>query len=247
MSNVKSELLKLMGKKSRTDFLNEETLDEGLTLFKDSSKLERLAFKLEKSIMPQKDKLNPKQYESVISLVNKIKYVAKLFRELEIRRKKASSKEEKAELQNEYKNLKLKYYEILKIIKSNKIANVLKATIIPAIIVGSLVLILKGLYDYQTDVETNTFKFPYATNTREGNSVVRKIHTFSFTNTKEIESLSSRLFAPTVVLGGASLVGIFSKIFKNKSDELYLKTLNAVKNLAASEKAELKRSEGDEE
>lgn len=230
--SIKSEISSIAGKKTRSSFLTEEALAEGLVFFKNSKRLEKVA-----SIIEIKSKV---AYPQMKVVTEKIREIARLFREIEIAYKNASGREEKKAVKEKYNKLKERYSEFLKIINTEDIMNVVKKFSLSAVFIGCLMLMLKGVYEYQQDVEANTITLPTLSLRGKGpaGEDITKDYSFSFNlkDEAEIQSIVSRIINPAAVAGTVGLGALFAKLFKNKGNEFYAKTRRAIANLEEIEK-----------
>jgi hypothetical protein len=207
--------------------MTEEAIEEGLVFFKNSKRLEKIA-----STIEIKSKVS---YSQMKVVTDKIREIARLFREIEMAYKNANGREEKKAIKEKYNNLKNKYADFLRIINTEDVMNFIKKFSLSAVFIGCLILMLKGVYEYQQDVEANTVTLP--TLSLRGKGVagedMTKDLTFSFNlkDESEIQSVVSRITNPAAVAGTVGLGAIFVKLFKNKGNEFYAKTRRAVANL----------------
>lgn len=103
---------------------DKEYLTEGITLFKNSKRLENLSNKLEKKISIYTSIENK---EEIRAVVNKLRVISKEFRLIEEKYKNAN-KDEKKEIKNsEYAQLENKYFDLVALLNKESVKKTLKA------------------------------------------------------------------------------------------------------------------------
>ena len=111
-------------------------LNEGIVLLKDSSRLEKLARKINAKAMLVKDE---KSQKVLYDFARKLMAIAPEFRQLETDYKDAKPEERKA-IKVRYKHLETKYIDFVKQINNETFINALKATGISVLSIAALLV-----------------------------------------------------------------------------------------------------------
>lgn len=186
-------------------------LTEGITFFKDSARLKKIADKIEKS----------SKYSSaeVGIVVSKLRGIATIFQDLETSYKTTQSPEGKAKIKQSYEAARAKYSSFIKMINREGFAKVLKTSIDLGIVSAAVLVGYKNIDIYKQKEETPE----------------------TMPNIKNELKLQSVINGAIAGASAATAIGftmLFKKLFVNKGDELYNRTKEALSTLERAEKME---------
>jgi hypothetical protein len=146
--------------------VSEDTINEGLTVFKESKKLRKLLKKIDQQII--KAEIQEKVYGAKIprkpidDIKKMISFLADKFEELEKEYKNAKDKSKRILIKKAHKELKNKYVDILQYINQDKVLNALTVTGILSIVVAGLSMGLSVIMGLEKLVGLSSIGLPMA-------------------------------------------------------------------------------------